>query len=529
MADEVRRTRSLPIIPIVARRLPTRDPGGPPPLLLRVTAFSVFFFPASMILDPLGAAGTVPMILALVLMVFWLVSSVLGLHDPVPVRHPGRLAIGVLLFATLLSYAALMAGWTGGSTVATRASADRWLLLLAASAAIILVAGETIRSLDDAMRYVRAILAGALFCCLVAVVQFYAHINPMDWIASAMPGFTYNGGDTTFQLRGALVRVAGSTFTPIELGVVCSMLLPLSIWRLLFDTTGRKWMHALGTVLLVFGIATTISRSGILGLVVAMVVCIPFLPSVARQWAFVAVPFAVVALFLGVPGLISTLAGALSPSASDLSITTRTDNYPRVIAMLYERPWLGAGPGNYLPDNALHILDNQYLGTVVTMGLVGLAGIVAYLVLPAVTAVHSARTARSSSLRALAGAVAGGLAVGAVGSLTFDSLSFPVFALTYPALVGLGGAVWIMTKKEQDSSPVAPADDVGSFLSPPDPTPLEIPDGSYVRAAHTVEAQMVRAARPPAHRDRGGLRLPVRPQGLRVDGELRPGEPGYPL
>jgi len=49
--------------------------------------------------------------------------------------------------------------------------------------------------------------------------------------------------------------------------------------------------------------------------------------------------------------------------------------------------------------------------------------------------------------------IAAGTAVAAVGSLTFDSLSFPVFALTYPALVGLGGAVWIMAKREQLLAP----------------------------------------------------------------------------
>ena len=449
--------------------------GGPPPRLLRVIAFSAFFFPASMVLGPLGAAGTAPMILALVLALFWVVSWMLGLHDPIPFRHPGRLAIGTLLFATFLSYAALMAGWTGGSTVAARATADRWLLLLLASTAIICVAAETIRTMSDALRYVRAILAGALFCCLVAVVQFYGRVNPMEWIGAAMPGFTYNGGDTTFQLRGALVRVAGSTFTPIELGVVCSMLIPLSIWRILYDSGGRKWLHVLGTVLLVFGVAITISRSGILSLVVAMAVFIPFLPTVARKWALVAAPAVSVALFLGVPGMISTLAGAFSPAENDPSITTRTNNYPRVIALMEQQPWLGAGPGNYLPKNALNILDNQYLNTLVTMGVVGLVGILSYLALPAITGIHAARHTQTASLRALAGAVAAGAAVGTIGSLTFDSLSFPVFALTYPALVGLGGAIWIMVKNEQHF--LFPADSPERLWKRP-PTTGPFPRGS---------------------------------------------------
>ncbi len=325
--------------PPAAEKVPNAGTG--PPFLLLVIAFSVFFFPASMVLPPLGAAGTVPMIMSLLLFAFWAASVFLGLHNVLAIRQPGHLAIGALLFATLISYAALNGGWTGSSTVAARAAADRWLLLLLASLAIIFVVGETVRTVSQALRLVRALLAGATFCSLVAVVQFIFHVNPMDWIALAMPGFEYNGGDTVYQVRGALLRVAGSTFTPIELGVVCSMLLPLSIWRLLVDHTGRQWFHGLQTSLLVFAIAATVSRSGVLGVFVGMATFVPFLPRIARQWAFLLMPFAVVALFLLVPGLVSTLGSALNPPPNDPSITTRTNNYARVTEIFKADPWVG--------------------------------------------------------------------------------------------------------------------------------------------------------------------------------------------
>ena len=151
-----------------------------------------------------------------------------------------------------------------------------------ASAGIVLVIGEVVRTLDDAMVLIRALLAGAFFCCLVAVVQFVFRINPMEWFQYAMPGFTYNGGDTPFQSRGALLRVAGSTFHSIELAVVSAMLLPLSIWRLIYDRRGWIGFKLLGTMLLIFAIASTVSRSGVLGLVVGLAVFIPFLPKIPR-------------------------------------------------------------------------------------------------------------------------------------------------------------------------------------------------------------------------------------------------------
>ncbi|MDI3242031.1 O-antigen ligase family protein [Arthrobacter sp. AL08] len=444
-------------------------PKGHPPLLLRMVAFGVFFFPSSMVLGGLGAAGTVPLLLSAGLFVLWVVSFLLGLHDPVGFRHPGRLALGALILASCLSYIGLVSGWTGGSTPVVRASADRWLILLAASAGIVLVTTEQIRTVTHALVLVRALLAGGVFCCLVAVVQFYFRVNPMEWIQAAMPGFTYNGGDTPFQARGALMRVSGSTFHSIELAVVTAMLLPLSIWRGLYDPVGRKWIHWGVTALLVFAVASTVSRSGVLGLTVGMLTFLPFLPRGARRWLSLILPVVLAGLFLTVPGLVSTISESVSVGESDPSISNRTNNYPLVAAMFEERPIFGTGPGNYVPQNAVFILDNQYLNTAVTLGLVGLLAVVLYLLLPGLAAVQAARVARTQSLKCLAGAIAAAGLVAGVCSLGFDSLSFPVFALVYPLFVGLGGAVWILVKRETKVLAVV------DVAAPPDSLPKNGP------------------------------------------------------
>ncbi|WP_426002679.1 O-antigen ligase family protein [Paenarthrobacter sp. NyZ202] len=418
------------------------------PLLLKFAAFGIFFFPSNMVLKPLGAVGTLPLIIALLLLAVWVCSVLFGLTNPLENRHPGRMGFVLLWVGTCASYAAMYSGYTGGSESPARAAADRWLILLLASAGIILVTAEAVRTLNAAIALTRALLAGAAFCCLVAVVQFFFRVDPMQWLQMAMPGFTNNGGNTAFQIRGAMMRVSGSTFHSIELAVICSMLLPLSIWRSLYDVKGRKWVHWTITALLVFAIASTVSRSGILGLLAGMAVFIPFLPRMARRWAFIAAPAIVAALFLGVPGLVGTLTASLTAGDNDPSITTRTNNYPRVAAMVEERPFFGVGPGNYMPSNAIHILDNQYLNATVTIGLVGLVGLIAYLTLPGLSTLLAARASRIPALRCLAGAVAAAGIVAAVCSFTFDSMSFPVFALTYPFIVGLAGGAWNMVRRE---------------------------------------------------------------------------------
>ncbi|MDR6436344.1 O-antigen ligase [Paenarthrobacter nicotinovorans] len=447
-------SRTLPSLrrpspPVLDDLAAGRSSAGPHvPLLLKFAAFGIFFFPSNMVLKPLGAVGTVPLLIALLLLAVWMCSVLFGLTNPLDTRHPGRMGFVLLWVGTCASYAAMYSGYTGGSESPARAAADRWLILLLASAGIILVTAEAVRTLNAAMALTRALLAGAAFCCVVAAVQFFFRVDPMQWLQMAMPGFTNNGGNTTFQIRGSLMRVSGSTFHSIEMAVICAMLLPLSIWRSLYDPRGKKWVHWTITALLVFAIASTVSRSGILGLLAGMAVFLPFLPRLARRWAFVAAPVIVAALFLGVPGLVGTLASSLTAGDSDPSITTRTNNYPRVAAMVQEHPLFGVGPGNYMPTNAIHILDNQYLNATVTIGLVGLVGLIAYLTFPGLSALLAARASRLPALRCLAGAIAAAGIVAAICSLTFDSMSFPVFALTYPFIVGLAGGTWNMVRQE---------------------------------------------------------------------------------
>ena len=114
--------------------------------------------------------------------------------------------------------------------------------------------------------------------------------------------------------------------------------------------------------------------------------------------------------------------------------------------MIVEHPWFGSGPGTYLPTNALQIVDNQYLHTAIEMGLVGLSCLVLFLVIPVTASLHLARRAAEPSMRLLCGATAASCSVAVVASGTFDSLSFPVFTIVEAVVVGLAGALWVMSK-----------------------------------------------------------------------------------
>lgn len=419
-----------------------------PPLLLRLTAYALFLTPADQVLAPLGASGYLALVLALALAVTWAASALFGLHDPVPMRHPGRLALALLLGVSIVSYVRFTSGDTVTRTGEGQLSADRWLLMLVASAGIALVTTQTVRSVDDARVLVGSLVDAAALCAVVALVQFTTHTDPVDLVRGAMVGFVDNGGSTPFQARDGLTRVAGTTFHPIELAVVSAMVLPLAVWRLLYDRRTAIVLRAACCVLLLTAIALTVSRSGVLSLAVGMTITAVFLPKAARRWACLIAPLAVAAFFVTTPGLLGTLVGSIGAGTSDSSISNRLDNYPRVAALVAEHPLLGTGPGTYLPESATLILDNQYLGAAVTLGLLGAAAVLAYFGLPAVFGLVAAQFAHDRRLRALTGSVAAAATVAAVASATFDSLGFPVFALLFPFVLGLSGSCWLLVRAE---------------------------------------------------------------------------------
>ncbi|MBY6436596.1 O-antigen ligase family protein [Rhodococcus kroppenstedtii] len=424
------------------------------PALLRAVVVAAFVLPADMVFAPLGAIGYVTMILALTLGACWVAAVAWNVNDPAAFRFPARIGLALFWLSTVSSYVRM-------STVTDvqRAAADRWILMLLAMTALTLVTAESVRSIDSALSFTAVVVGAATVCALVAVYQFTIGTDPLDHVRTLMVGMTDNGVGTTFQTRGLLTRVAGNTFTPIELGIVMAMVLPLAVWRALVASRGRAWVHWSQCLLITVACVITVSRSAVLGLLVAVTLTVPFLPPAARRWAAIAVPGVVVVLFVAVPGLIATLrAAVLADAATDPSLATRVDNYPRVQAMVIDHPVVGTGPATYIPDDALLILDNQYLHTAVEQGLVGLVAFATLVVLPVVSSVVVAAWTREPRLRLLAAAVGAACGVAAAGSAVFDSLSFPVFVIVFPLFLGLSGSVWTMARRAAGRDHLDPPD-----------------------------------------------------------------------
>jgi O-antigen ligase len=172
------------------------------------------------------------------------------------------------------------------------------------------------------------------------------------------------------------------------------------------------------------------------------------MPPMLRLAALCAMPIALGGIFMSAHGLIGVLVGSFAAAPNDPSVLYRTHDYPLAEQLWQAAPWFGQGPGTYIPADSLNIFDNQFLGSVVELGTVGVLALLVFLVGPAIVAITARRYSTTPDLRLLCGALAGSAFAATVCSVTFDSMSFPMFVNVHAIVIGLVGACWRLAAAE---------------------------------------------------------------------------------
>jgi O-Antigen ligase len=418
-------------------------------LLLQVFALAVMVIPSTTVIAAVGAAGYPASLIGVFICLVFLATSLFGFHDPTSHRHPIQAVLCVLWFSVLASYILMN---RGALTEVQLLSADRMLILAAVITGVALMAAEWLDSLSDVRRVLRALCWGAAFCGVVAAFQYFVGFDLSKYLRQ-LPGFTANFDVPGIVDRGGLNRVTGTATTAIELGVVAGMLLPIAIYLGMYDRERSPRKRWAPVPMIALGVATSISRSGIISVVAAFVVLLVLMPPVPRLAALCAVPFALAAAFMAAHGLVSTLVSFFSAGESDPSIEYRLHDYPLAESVWREAPWFGHGGGTWLPVQPIDIFDNQYLNTAVELGVVGLVALMIFLLLPAIIALLARSKSRDPELRMLCAALAGSGLAATLCSLTFDSLSFPMFTSVYALIIGLTGFCWRLATAEGARAP----------------------------------------------------------------------------
>lgn len=410
---------------------------------------AVAVIPANRVIAPLGAVGVPGIVAGGGLLLLWIYSRcgpTIGLDQD---RQPVRVVAYLLMVSILASY---VAGQVRGLVPVEESPSNAALLVLASGMGILLFTSDAVRDMERLTKVIELLVAGAAFTAVVALLQYY---NIFDFAASAnFPGLVMN---TRFEEgifvieRAGLNRVAGTATHPIELSVVLSMALPLALSMALFGPPAkraRNWVLS-GAIASVIPLA--VSRSGILAVSAALLV---YGVTLKFRTMLNLMPlgfFGVAGIVVLAPGVLGTLRGFFLNTGTEPSSTARTDDYPIVYAQWQEYPLLGRGAGTYLPE-LYRVLDNQYLLTLVSTGAFGLLVYIVLLCTGYSLGRRVHRLARNEEQRQLGQALAAGLVAAMVSSFTFDAMSFTVMFVVTNLFVGLAGALWRITVRDQEVS-----------------------------------------------------------------------------
>lgn len=309
---------------------------------------------------------------------------------------------------------------------------------------------SVIRRFADVDTVVRALVATGAAIAFFALVEARTSFSVFDELVELIPGTDRAvplDPSIADPVRGGRLRLFGSAQHPIEFSAIMAMLVPLGLY-LVHTTQRRRWWLALGLVLL--GALATVSRTGIVMLVVIVGVFLWLRPHQTIRWWPLAIP-GVVVVHVAAPGALRELVAAFFPAGGLIAEqqagaagSGRLASLGPALEEVASRPLLGGGYGSRIvsgPQANSFIVDDMWLGLAMEVGLVGLAAWVwlfaRFLRWTGPVAKHD-QSQRGWLLVALVASVA----AYCVGMLTFDTLSFIQVTFLFVIMLALAASVF---------------------------------------------------------------------------------------
>lgn len=439
---------------VVDRSATRRWPVRWPDTVAIVTVFLalLILIPSQLVYEPMGGVGKPAVVVALFASFLWVLSRIVrgrAPRDRQPVRVSLYLYTGIILLTYLLGHAR---GLPGSEALA----ADRELIFTAATVGLALYVCDLVTTRDDLDVLLHRVIGISAVMAAVGILQFRPGIDLTEWIR--IPGLTMNKELTTIGTRGTpgFTRIQGTATHPIEFGVVLSMVLPLAVHYALFahDLRSRVRWWVL-TAVIGAPIVFSLSRSAIIGLIVGMTYLFLVWGDRLRIEAIGVAVASAVAFRATTPGLLGTVRSLFLNMGNDPSVQGRTEDYAAVGDYIARRPWFGRGPRTFLPERYF-ALDNQFLYSLVTTGVVGVAAVAQLFLVPIFVARGVYHRCPDEESRHLGQALAASVLAGLVTSFTFDSLSFLTFSGVLFVLIGAIGALRRLAPAARPGEPAAP-------------------------------------------------------------------------
>ena len=321
-------------------------------------------------------------------------------------------------------------------------------------------------------RVIRVIVVLAALVSAAGVVEFHTGFNPFNHLSQVVPILHYEGDlDLTSLTRSDRLRVYASAQHPIALAGALAMILPLALY-LAQSTQRRIWWAA--TFLVGLGALSTLSRTGVVALVVAGVTLLVLRPVDTRKILPLLAP-AMVVVFFVLPNALGTFKSAFFPQGgivaeqsgvvygNELRSTGRLSDIGPSLQIWRKRPLFGEGYGSRIvelgPRQNAAVLDDQWLGALLETGLLGVAALV-WVVARAVRRLGRIARRDSGSLGLLAGSLAASILSYAVSMVTYDAFGFIQVTMLFFVVLALAGATVALEPSDPGACvrrvPVAP-------------------------------------------------------------------------
>lgn len=406
--------------------------------------------PSNLTISALGSVGRPTIIVGLIALIWWILHHVQRTSPTPETRRPLRIALAVFLAAAGASYAIAM---LHGLPDKESSPADAGLIRLCAWAGILLLIHDGVRNRHELLTVMRRVVLVGTFTAALGLLQF---ITGNSWVDSiSIPGMTATADFSNIDLRAGYVRAAGMAAHPLEYGVVLTSSFPMAL-TLALTSKRKAWLTRwLPVGAITLASVLSVSRSALIAVAIAFFVLIPVWPKATRRRAYVAIAGLLILVSLVTPGMLGTLRGLFTVGADDSSITSRTNGYSTALGMLANNPIIGRGFGTFLPEYV--IVDNQYLGLLVELGVIGLMLFIALVVTGISCAWRSRACSTDDTMRQLSQAILASVAAIAVTFGFFDGLSFPMAAAMLFFMLGVAGALWRITQEEQGPLLLAPS------------------------------------------------------------------------
>ena len=420
----------------VSRRRPTYIDAA---VLLSLMFLLLALIPARLIVPGTTDLGRPALIVGFLLFFWWAVtrfSPSLVMPGPQPIRWAFFTFFGVLI----IGYAV---GFLRGLTSMESNAADRTMLYFCVFGGAVLTAADGLPNWVRLRALLRVLVVSATFVALLGVVEYLMHRDLSDYLL--VPGLQAKGWVPELQDRGDGVRVASTTSHYIEMAAYLALVLPFAVHFAIFSRRPqRRWLAILASIVIAAGIASTISRTGIVAVVIMFIALVPLWTARTRY----NIGFLAFLLFAGAtaasPRLINTLVHLFDNPTGNSSIVVRYARYPLAFKYIGQRPWLGRGTGTWVAPE-YQIMDNQWLETLLSNGILGALAYAAMHITGITVAWMALRRSTDREVRHLCAALISTQFMGIIVAATFDSLAFLTFATTLGLTLGLCGTVWRLT------------------------------------------------------------------------------------